>query len=185
MNYEVEVKFPVPENIRLKELITGLGATPLETRRQEDRYFNHPARDFARTDESLRLRVDGDQNRMTYKGPKVDQVTKTRKEIEVTYQDGSVPYEHMVDLLKCLGFVEVRRVTKRRETYEVNWQGLEIEISIDDVDDLGVYVEIEALAPEGSVDDVRKKVLGLAAELGFAESERRSYLEMLLAKDGR
>ena len=49
---------------------------------QVDRYFAHPCRDFARTDEALRLRRDGDDVAITWKGPRIDAATKTRRESE-------------------------------------------------------------------------------------------------------
>ena len=65
-----------------------LGATIEPPVVQVDQYFAHPARDFAQTDEALRLRRVGKQNFITYKGSKIDATTKTRREIELPLAPG-------------------------------------------------------------------------------------------------
>ena len=55
---------------------------PGEPAEQVDTYFSHPARDFAATDEALRIRSIDQENFVTYKGPKLDATTKTRREID-------------------------------------------------------------------------------------------------------
>jgi len=81
MQYEVEQKFPVSDMPALQERLIALGATIGETQVEVDLYFGHPARDFSKTDEALRIRRIGAKNCITYKGPKIDITTKTRCEI--------------------------------------------------------------------------------------------------------
>ena len=73
-------------------------------RRRSDRYFAHPSRDFARTDEALRLRRIGEFNFITYKGPKLDATTKTRREIEIGLADGQQAATDAAELLAAIGF---------------------------------------------------------------------------------
>ncbi|MCH7990085.1 MAG: class IV adenylate cyclase, partial [Planctomycetes bacterium] len=83
MSYEVELKFPLDDAERISAQLDGLQAergAPIE---QVDRYFNHPSRDFAQTDEALRIRTMNDRSLLTYKGPLLDAETKTRLEIEL------------------------------------------------------------------------------------------------------
>ena len=91
MTYEVELKFPLANSsdvTSVRERIVALGAKPIDAVRQRDVYFAHPARDFAQTDEAFRLRCVGEQNALTYKGPLLDAVTKSRREIEVSVASG-------------------------------------------------------------------------------------------------
>ena len=53
--------------------------------------------------------------------------------------------------------------------------------SLDDVEGVGHFAEIEIQAPEEQLAAARDVLLWTAAELGLSGSERRSYLEMLLA----
>ena len=80
--YEVECKYPVDDLPRVEIALARMGAKIGAPVRQTDKYFAHPSRDFAATDEALRIRVSGEENYITYKGPKVDATTKTRREID-------------------------------------------------------------------------------------------------------
>ena len=83
MKLEVEQKFAVPDLGQLQTRLLELGAKAGEPQLQVDQYFAHPARDFAQTDEALRIRRIGQSNFVTYKGPKIDATTKTRRELEL------------------------------------------------------------------------------------------------------
>jgi adenylate cyclase class 2 len=180
--YEVEVKFLLADLPRFREELRLRHALPIGEIEQEDRYFNHPVRDFRQSDEALRLRRCGDRNRITYKGPKLDTVSKTRREIELDFASGLSSIAQFAEILTLLGFVESGTVRKRREQFELVQDGLTIEITIDHVAGLGDYVELEAPASSGDIDMVRSKIIDLAAQLGLSGSERRSYLELLVEK---
>ena len=184
MTYEVELKYPLIDPGPIRVAIESLGGRAAGRRRQIDRYFNHPQRDFARTDEALRIRSDADENRITYKGPKIDASSKTRREIELPIGAGATVREQMASLLTALGFQEVFSVAKTRELFAVERSGMVFEIAVDSVDGLGWFVEIEGSADADSLDSVREAALGIAGELGLVQGERRSYLEMLLAIQG-
>ena len=83
MKYEVEQKFPVGDMASLESKLVELGAVISDPQQEKDLYYAHPARDFRTTDEALRIRRVGHASYITYKGPKVDQTTKTRREIEL------------------------------------------------------------------------------------------------------
>ena len=81
--YEVEQKFPVADPAALEARLVGLAARFREPVEQVDRYFAHPCRDFVKTDEALRLRRVGDDVAATWKGPRIDSASKTRRELEL------------------------------------------------------------------------------------------------------
>jgi adenylate cyclase class 2 len=178
---EVEMKFPVAELASLEARLTQLGAAAGAERRDADHYFNAPDRDFARTDEALRVRTIGAANFVTYKGPKRDALTKTRTEVEVPLGDGPASAAAFKQLLRHLGYRDVAEVRKRRRLYHLRRSGFDLEICLDEVDGLGPFAELEIVAPEDQLDAARAALLAAAAELGLSASERRSYLEMLLA----
>jgi adenylate cyclase class 2 len=184
--YEVELKFPVVDAADLERRLVGLAARFREPVEQVDRYFAHPCRDFARTDEALRLRRVGDHVAVTWKGPRIDTATKTRRELElaverITVAGAPATIDRWTDLLEALGFRRVREVAKRRRAARVPWQGAEVEAALDDVAGLGSFLELEIMAGQGEVPQARACLESLAAALGCAQSERRSYLELLLA----
>lgn len=179
---EVEMKFRVAEFSSLAARLAQWGARQTASRQDIDHYFNAPDRDFARTDEALRLRRIDNANFVTYKGPKIDAQTKTRTEIEVPLADGDDVAQAFIRLLTSLGYRPTAVVSKRRQIWGLHRQGLSLEVCLDEVDSLGRFLELEIMAPLEQLEDARRLVLELAAELGLTGSERRSYLELLLEK---
>lgn len=182
MKYEVEQKFVVDDLTEVEARLNGLGASIDAPCEQVDRYYNHPARDFAVTDEALRLRQVGQQYFITYKGPKLDATTKTRREIELPLGSGETAAGGFAELLQALGFRPVAEVRKRRRVARVEWEAREIEIALDEVTGLGTFVELELTADANDLDTAKASIAALARELRLSRNERRSYLEMLLAR---
>jgi adenylate cyclase class 2 len=185
MRYEVEQKFLVARLSPLEGKLAELGATVSEALEEVDRYFAHPARDFAATDEALRIRRQGQSASIAYKGPKVDPTTKTRREIELPLspqEDAAAGWE---DLLSALGFTPVGDVRKRRRKATVWWEGRQVLVSLDEVDELGAFVELELIAGADQIEPAKTCIASLADALGLADGERRSYLELLLERRGR
>ena len=89
--YEVEQKYPVADVKAIEDRLSRLGASWHGTAEQVDRYFNHPSRDFAVTDEALRLRSTAAGVAITWKGPRLDATAKTRREIELPLALAAVP----------------------------------------------------------------------------------------------
>jgi adenylate cyclase class 2 len=184
MEYEVENKFAVDDFTEIADGLAELGAAFEEPVEQVDMYFAHPLRDFARTDEALRIRRMGDTNLITYKGPKIDGATKTRVEIELPLGPGADRTRQYAQLLTVLGFEPRREVQKRRVCGRFQWQGWSVSVALDDVRQLGKYVELELNARLEQLDGARAVLLELASHLGLPGPERRSYLELLLEADG-
>ncbi len=179
---EIEAKYPVADHEAIVQQLRYWGARFDEPREDADQYFNAPDRDFARTDEALRLRRIGHGNFVTYKGPKTDAQTKTRTEIEVPLAAGAPVADEFGRLLVHLGYRPVAVVHKRRTICHLHRDGFDLEVCLDIVDDVGRFVEVEIMAPSEQLDSARAVLLKTAADLGLRQSERRSYLEMLLAR---
>ncbi len=180
MKYEVEQKFAAPNAADVEQRVRSLGGEFSEPVEQVDRYFAHPVRDFAKTDEAFRIRRIGEENRITYKGPKLDATTKTRREIELPFASGATAAEDLSLLLNALGFQRVAEVHKHRRSARFTWRGFEVEAALDDVHRLGQFVELELSADDQSLDAARDCLAALENELGLVNPERRSYLELLL-----
>lgn len=171
---EVEIKSPIDDPDEIRRRLTKLGAHFIVEEEQTDIYYNAPHRDFAETDEALRIRV-GENVTLTYKGPKLDLVSKTREEICISLGDA----DQVTAMLKALGFKEVATVVKVREKYRLN----NLIISIDDVCDLGMFIEIESMSGvdyRSALDQVFEMLnsLGLKKE----NTIRESYLELILRR---
>lgn len=181
---EIEAKYALPDASGVTARLAEWGARLIEDRRDADHYFNAPDRDFARTDEALRVRRIGPRNCVTYKGPKIDRETKTRKEIEVPFAEGDGAARDMMDLLRELAYRPVAVVRKQRQVFELERGGFTLHVCLDDVEQVGKFAEVEIVAGEAQLERAREVLRDVAARLGLTQSERRSYLELLLTRSG-
>jgi len=177
MTLEVERKFPVPDFREVEERLDRLHADWSEPVEQIDQYFAHPCRDFAQTDEALRIRRTGEECRVTYKGRRQGGPSKTRREIEFVLPDAA----QATELLEALGFRPFAKVRKRRRPARVHWHEYEVKIALDIVDRLGQFVELEVQAESETAEQASDAIGNLARSLGLGADERRSYLELLRA----
>jgi len=181
MSYEVEVKYRAVDHDRLVRRLAELGAEAMGGVDQEDTYLNHPSRDFAVTNEAFRIRRIGDDNRITYKGPKHAGPTKTREEIEIPFAAGPDEFANLARLLENLGFRRVATIRKRRESRRLRFEGHDLEIALDRAEGLGDFAEIEAIAADAAdLPRAQRAVLDLARMIDLHDVEPRSYLRMYL-----
>ncbi|MDB5386118.1 MAG: cyaB [Planctomycetaceae bacterium] len=183
MQYEVELKFELADPAEVLRQLSSLQATRKADQSQVDQYFAHPVRDFAVTDEALRIRSIQDENRLTYKGPVVDKATKTRHESELEFASGRAAAEQLAAIWEHLGFRRVRVVRKQRQTYHLSYQDRDLEVCLDQVEGLGAFLEIETLADAENKSAAQRAILSLASVFKLSDPETRSYLEMLLERD--
>ena len=179
MQYEVEQKYAVSDREILELRLDKLGIVWGETVQQRDAYYNHPARDFSQTDEAIRIRTSAGKHCITYKGPRIDQTTKTRQEIEIPFGEYATS-DVAEQLLVALGFTYVAVVEKTRRTGTLTWQDQPLTIAIDAVSGLGTYIEIELMASEESLSTAQDVVQQAASKLQLQGSIRAGYLDLLL-----
>ncbi|WP_442484299.1 class IV adenylate cyclase [Aeoliella sp. SH292] len=180
MSLEIEQKFPIDDAGEFLARVAALTAEELSEVEQSDTYYNHPERDFRLTDEAMRIRRTHEGAVVTYKGPKQQSEVKTRREIELVLAEP----EAWPELFEALGFREVATVAKRRRRFRVRRDGFEVELTLDNVTDLGQFAEIEIVADEAQGADAQEVIRSLARELALGEAEKRSYLSMLMAQRG-
>lgn len=175
---EVELKFRVADLAELRDRLERLGARPAGTESQRDAYFNHPGRDFAETDEALRIRMVGGAATVTYKGPVLGTAAKSREELEC----GVADLDAFSQVLIRLGFRPTLTVEKERRQFALEWDGRAATVCLDSVTGIGEFCELELLAGPDEREAAERALWSLAERLGLTEMERRSYLEMLLEK---
>ena len=171
---EIEVKVRA-DHSKARSILKNIGAVKLGVESQSDIYFAAPYRDFAKTDEALRIRSLDGQAVLTYKGPKLDGISKSRKEFETPVEEAAT-----IKILRALGFSEAGVVRKQREIFSAG----EITICLDLVEGLGEFLEVEIVA-EKDLENSRAKLFELLKHFGTGEKDsiRTSYLEMILGKN--
>ena len=176
--YEVEVKVPA-DHAAVREKLSARNAEPIDHVTQVDTYYDAPHREFAETDEALRVREEtprDDQSftELTYKGPLEDEASKTRREIETAVED----VEAMGAILEALGFEAAAEVRKERERFALDGYT----VTLDSVDGLGEFVEVETEAED--IDPAREGAFDVLDALGLDPDDqiRTSYLGLLLER---
>ncbi len=171
---EIEVKVRASHSL-LREKLAIMGAKPEGIQKHLDTYYNSPLRDFSTTDEALRIRSVNGRSVLTYKGKKLDSISKTRPEFE-TEVDG----DSARSILVALGFFESGVVRKKREIF--SWQGMII--ALDSVEGIGEFIEVEKQA-ETNIEEHRNQIFEFLESLGIRKEDsiRTSYLEMVLEKE--
>ncbi|MFC6724153.1 class IV adenylate cyclase [Halobium palmae] len=189
--YEVELKVRADLD-RVRDRLDELDAEGRGSVEQRDTYYDAPHREFAETDEALRIRRERtsptrddrsreggkaeETARVTYKGPLVDDASKTREEHETAVGDDG----EAAEILRGLGFKPAAAVEKRRTIYDLDGYT----VVLDDVTDLGEFVEVEREVSEGAVDEAREGAVDVLRSLGLDPDDgiRTSYLGLLLAR---
>ncbi|MFN9231286.1 MAG: class IV adenylate cyclase [Planctomycetota bacterium] len=177
---EVELKFAAADRDQLQQRLRELAARPGGTISQADEYYAHPARDFAATDEALRVRAEGVRRVLTYKGPKAAAAVKIREEIEAEF--AAEQESDLKRILQQLGFRSVAVVAKTRQSWTVEFSGQRIQVEVDDVERLGSFVEIEVVTDSTGVAAAEAAIWALAQELQLTQASRASYLALLLGQ---
>jgi adenylate cyclase class 2 len=191
---EVEIKYPLKDVAAVRASLRSLGAIGAGPPVVEaDEYYGHPVRDFAATDEALRVRRTRTETILTYKGPRLDKHSKTRQEIEAPLATdlaecaafaGETPLA-INQILSALGFRSVLKVVKSRELWTLPDESLTVVCTLDHLESLGHFAELEVVTDQAHWQAARDVLRQWAERLGFGEPEHRSYLELLLSQLGR
>ncbi|MBU7018942.1 MAG: class IV adenylate cyclase [Theionarchaea archaeon] len=176
MVLEIEVKALCDDLNRVEEHLRKMGALFVKEVQETDLYFDHPLRDFEKTDEALRIRIAQtetgteliEKSFITYKGQKIDLYSKTREEIEIELSDADAATQ----LLTRLGFRPKGDIKKVRRMYSLG----EFTICLDNVDNVGSFVEVETRGE--LVEELRDAALKILETLNLTDLERKSYLEL-------
>jgi adenylate cyclase class 2 len=183
LTQEVEAKARVNDLEELARKVERIGGKFVKEVTQEDLYFRHPFRDLKERDEALRLRKEGENYTLTFKGRRVGSGAKIREELEVKVSD----YRKMIKLLERLEFEKSFIIRKRRKEFILD----NIVIALDSVKGLGEFVEMEGIVAEkgkeaelSRMKNLKTELFNLADRLGISREQltTKSYLELLTSK---
>jgi len=164
-NTEIEKRFFVKSKSALLKKLNIFGRKIFENH-QIDTYYVPSHRNFLEEKypfEWLRLRDDQGKYMLTYKHWYPERVKESTHCDE--YETKVESIENLKKILKSLDFREVVVVDKKRICYMVK----NFEVSIDDVKDLGAFIEIEIKDGYRSVEDGAKQIYELAEKLKLEE----------------
>jgi adenylate cyclase class 2 len=142
------VKLPFASAEQARHALGRLGGTLLKGRRlQDDRLLDTPADELKERRCALRVRMEGPESRLTFKGPVQPGPVKAREELETPVGDGAL-------MLRILGELSYRpwfRYQKYREEYSLP----DLVAAIDETP-IGVYVELEGT--EAAIEDAAARL---------------------------
>lgn len=182
---EIEIKVPVEKEVflKVKEEVKKI-ARFVKKSKQVDDYFTPKHRNFVEPRfpfEWLSVRERDGTFILNYKHfhpENVEVMTHCDEfETEVKSKDKLEKIFSALDLRKLV------TVKKKREVFVYND---EFEIALDDVTDLGYFVEIETIKDFGSVEVAREKLMEFFKKLGIdtSKADKRGYPYLLMEKKG-
>lgn len=181
---EIEVKIPVSSLEDTIKRLKQCGFCLAGSCREEDVYYNSVYYDLREHDKALRIRritdLETGKTRAEFncKGPKLDQVSVSRTEMEMCLETPEI----LERILEELTFLPVPcAVRKTRFTYSRG----KITAAADQVEGLGNYLELEIIGQgEEQRPDCLKEIEAVMKELGYElkDTVRNSYLSMLQKK---
>jgi len=172
---EVEAKMRINDIEGIEKRLTEEGAEYKGTIKQADDYFDFPDMQIFNSDSAFRVRAADGKYRVTYKGVKKDTETTSREEIEIAIESA----EKMVKILENIGFIRLCTIKKERKVYHL----ADLKISIDAVEGLGSFMEIEGMAnSEAEYKEKKGEIFKLLDKFGIPleDISQKSYMEMAL-----
>lgn len=156
-NTEVELKFKLLNVGDVEGFFTDNAQFEYKSF-QHDIYYNAPHRDFLADESNIsewfRIRVEGDKAQINYKDwqPRENPVKTHCKEYETNVES----LDQLTLILNALDFKKLIEVKKTRRA----WHYKNVEVSLDEVEELGAYLEVEYKGSE--FDDVMETTNVLA-----------------------
>lgn len=182
---EVELKIPVDKKTfdNVRKLLESK-AKFISSSQEVDKYFNSHHRNFLKVKhpvEYLRVREKGNSGSFTYK------YQYFSKEGEHLYADEhetkvDTPSE-LIKILEVLNFDNFITINKKRETYVYK---NDYEFELDEVKDLGYFIEIEAKKDFEGQARTLDKLKEIALKLGIDTDKRDNdgYVVLMMKKKG-
>ncbi len=169
---EVEAKIKIEDVDSVREKIKNIAKFVRKEEKTDD-YYSLENGKYPK--KSLRVRDKGNTREVNFKEKiSYKQGIWAKKEVEFEVSD----INNFFDLLDNFGFKRWVRKEKKTELYKTN-DGVSIELN--QVKNLGWFVEIEYLSKKKDVDKARKRVKEIREHLGFGEkdSSKKGYTKEL------
>jgi len=157
---EIEIKATFDNRKKLKKSLEKLGAKAEKEKHQIDEYYNHPSRDTRETKEYIRLRYKDGENTGIF-AHHINMSDGVNKEFEVPVGNINV----FKEILLGLNFPLLGTIDKKRETFKFG----EFTITIDEVKDIGNFVEIEVDGEESEIETKKAQCMEMLEKIGLSK----------------
>ena len=170
---EVEQKFFCKNIQELIKLIKIMNFKELDVVNEIDEYFTDIQSEYIKNRTCLRIRkTNNKQMEMTFKGRSINFTgcyTKTESNINIDISE----YNTLKNMLFSLGFYSYCTVDKIRKEYSKLENNIEYNIMIDEIKNIGYFVEFEFFVEEENkknLENELKNFIGLFNNIEFEEA---------------
>ncbi|MCB0749601.1 MAG: class IV adenylate cyclase [Ignavibacteriae bacterium] len=176
---EIEIKFPLHNPQDVREYLGNNCKLIEENIYQKDIYFTPAHKNFMEPEipyEYFRFRQSNNKYALTYKHLHPEGTYDIEYYDE--YETGIENPEAMMRIINVLGFKEIVTVEKTRFTYTYK----DTEICLDNVTNLGWFIEVESKKPGDNIQEIRESLMQILKEIGaeVGDTKATGYLDMLL-----
>lgn len=165
----------------LSQIIEKSGAKYVGDSKQYDIYFNVPGRNSLASKECLRIRASGEKREITYKPPteelNMNNGFFAKKEANLPIGDIKTAKILLLDM-GCTVLAEVKKTRKR---YRLD----KFKIFIDNVQNIGLFIEIEILDISDNIQKGIKEIDELIKRLNINNYivENKPYRDIVIEKE--
>ena len=176
MEIELRAKILEPKTIEQNlKLLPGI-VEKKSNDRQIDTYLKHENDKDRKLVIRLRKNYTNNKATLTFKG-------KSKGKLDIAWQDYDTPIENPDILEKVLinnGYEYVCLIDKVRQSFVYE----KFEINIDNIRDLGLFIEIEKYGEEGEVEKIKNELTDLLNKLGIKNEDivTQGYVQLVLNK---
>lgn len=177
MAKEIEIKFKIRDRQAFKRFLSNNNIVLSKPFTQHDIIFMRTGKEFCDLlSGEVILRIRQEAHKITTTAKRYIKGIQVREEIECKIDS----VDKFTQYLRLLGFAPLVEVSKTRQQGNIN----NLTLTYDVVDELGDFVEIEAVSETDSSERVLKDILDTAKYFDFDESNivNTPYDEMIYSK---
>lgn len=163
MNKEIEIQVKIKDPSDVEKKLERVGKF-VKTRKQTDKYFVPPQRDFFTKEpptEYLRIRQEKDGNHLNYSFVHFDDNNQMLSTDEYeTFVDNP---ETIKEIFEKIGLIFKIKVVKTRKYFDCG----NFEVTLDHIENLGDFMEVEAKKDFGGAEKTREACLNFLKNLNI------------------
>ena len=144
---------------------------------ESDEYFTDINSEYIRNRTCLRIRkTNNEKMQITFKGKSKD-FNNSFCKLETNYEVDPEKYNDYINLFSNLGYYSYTIVNKERYTYQKKKDNYSYSIMVDNIEDLGGFVEFEIICEDEDCDlnDIKKKLDEFVNQFSDLNLEEASF----------
>ena len=179
-NIEIEVKYLLQNALKVQKFLDNNAKKTLDKAWQNDTYYTPAHKNFLAVEfpfQWLRLRESKKGVQINYKHFHPENVEKNDYCDELETSVGDIVIKKIMD---NLDFVVLAKVSKKRSS----WLYKGVEVSIDWIEELGTFIEIEAMEGYTDMKEAKSMLVRVLSEIGakVGEEIHMGYPSLILTK---